>query len=368
LWPRGLHDAQPGSALVRPWHIGLREKRSTQEETFSAALGCKGRDQLLVKQDAMEVPDKTRAIAARLDDPSRSGEALMVLLALGKDSVPALVEFLRSTKPSSLPEGRLLAVEGLSILKGPAALAALIGVATQRLANIHDPAVRLAEETVASRAASALADFPDPHAREALLELLDEKPLIGVAEAFEKLQDPRAIPRLVSWLGEDFVAEAAGRAIVVCGCGAVPALLDSLRAKDEWDGSESGMSQRRRARALEILCELPVPGRYDGLEDLLEDSAEGVRFNATRLFLRNGNLAQRRRAFRVGLEFLDSPDSSLRANCEQLLLPHFEVGTELVLEEIGRRRVRGESEGFWPRETALTILLRIYRKGNAAAR
>jgi PBS lyase HEAT-like repeat len=181
---------------------------------------------------------------------SRSGEALMALLALGRDSVPALVGFLRSTKPSSLPEGRLLAVEGLSILKGPAALAALIVVATQSLANIRDPAVRLGEETVASRAASALADFPDPHAREALLELLNEKPLIGVAEAFEKLGDPRAIPRLVSWLGEDFVAEAAGRAIVVCGCAAVPALLDSLRAKDEWYGSESGKSQRRRARAL----------------------------------------------------------------------------------------------------------------------
>ncbi len=343
--------------------------RRAFHQTVSAALGRKDRNQLLAKQDAMEVQDKTRVIAAQLDDPSRSGEALMALLALGRDSVPALVEFLRSTKPSSLPEGRLLAVEGLSILKGPAALAALIVVATQRLANIRDPAVRLAEETVASRAASALADFPDdPHARETLLELLDEKPLIGVAEAFEKLQDPRAISRLVTWLGEDFVAEAAGRAIVVCGCAAVPALLDSLRAKDEWYGSESGMSQRRRARALEILCELPVPGRYDRLEDLLGDPVEGVRFNATRLFLRNGNLAQRRRAFRVGLEFLDSPDNSLRANCEELLLSHFEVGAELVLEEIGRRRREGESEGFWPRETALTILLRIYRKGSAVAR
>ncbi len=317
----------------------------------------------------MGVPDKTRAIATRLDDPSRCGEALIALLALGKDSVPALVEFLRSTRPSSLPEGRLLAVEGLSILKGPAALAALMVVATQRLANIRDPAVRLAEETVASRAAAALADFPDdPHARETLLELLDEKPLIGVAEAFEKLQDPRAIPRLVSWLGEDFVAEAAGRAILVCGFAAVPALLDSLRMKDEWDGCESGMSQRRRARALEILCEVPVPGRYDRLEDLLGDAVEGVRFNATRLFLRNGNLAQRRKAFRVGLEFLDSPDSSLRTNCGELLLSHFEVGAELVLEEIGRRRVKGESEGFWPHETALAILVRIYRKGNAVAR
>ncbi len=315
----------------------------------------------------MQTQDDINTLIDQLGDPSRSSQALMALLSMGRDAVPALAEFLRLTKPSALAEPRLLAVEGLSILKGPAALAALIVVATQNLAGIHDPAVRLAEETVAGRAALALADFSEPHAYEALLELLDEKPLIGVAEAFEKLQDPRAIASLILWLEEDFVAEAAGRAIVVYGRATLPALFASVREKHARYGSESRMSQRRRARILEILCELALPDRLDGLESLLNDAIEGVRFNAVRLFLRKGDIVQRRRAFRAGLQFLDSPDNYLRANCEVLLLSHFDVGAELVEEEIGRRRHVGESEEFWPRETALTILLRIQRKGSGRA-
>ncbi|HXJ96709.1 MAG TPA: hypothetical protein VMT20_28040 [Terriglobia bacterium] len=315
----------------------------------------------------MQAQDKMETFIEQLGDPCRSSQALMALLALGKDSVPALVHFLRSTKPSSLAESRLLAVEGLSILKGPLALGALIAVATQRLAEIGDPAVRLAEEAVASCAALALASFSDPHAHEALLDLLDEKPLIGVAEAFEKLRDPRAIPHLVSWLEEDFVAEAAGRSILGCGPAAVPALLDSLKEKHPRYGTESGMSQRRRARILEILCELALPDPLEGLDGLLDDAVEGVRFNAARLLLRKGSAVQRRRAYQVGLEVLDSRNNDLRANCEESLRAHFDVGSELVEEEIRRRRLAGESEDLWPRETALAILLRIERKGSGRA-
>jgi HEAT repeat protein len=310
----------------------------------------------------MEVQDKCRTIAAQLDDPSRSSQALMMLLAVGRDSVPALVEFLRSTRPSSMPEGRLMAVEGLSILKGPAALAALILVATQDLAHIDDPVVRFAEETVASRAALALADFSEPHAYDALLELLHEKPLVGVAEAFEKLKEARAIPYLISWLEEDFVAEAAGRAILAFGPAAIPALLDSLQQTRSRHGDEIGASRRRRARILAILSELAAPESIDGLEDLLDNPDEGIRSKAVELFLNKGWPVRRREAFRAAFNLLQSSDGFVRAEVERLLTANSDLGIDLVDEEIAKRRRKGEAEDFWPRETALAILLRIQRK------
>lgn len=307
--------------------------------------------------------DRIQTLTEQLHDPSRSSAALMALLAMGKDSVPSLAEFLRLTKPSSLAEPRLLAVEGLSILKGPVALATLIVVATQNLADIRDPIIRLAEEAVASRAALALADFSEPYAHEALLELLDEKPLIGVAEAFEKLRDKRAIPYLISWLEEDFVAEAASRAIVACGLASVPALLLSLQKKHPRHGDESRASRRRRARILAILADLASPESIDGLEDLLDDPDEGVRGNAVSLFLKLGRAVQQRKALRAAIQLLQSSDVFLRADAERLLVTNFDLGSDLIEEEIRTRHLKGEPEQLWPRETTLAILLRIERNG-----
>lgn len=331
------------------------------EETIGRYGGAQG--DLCLRQTRC-VLDKTeaKALIQQLGDPSRSDQALMALIANGRDSVPALAAFLRSTKPLSLPEPRLLAVEGLSILRGPEALEALIVVAAKHLAAISDPAIRLGEESVASRAARALADFCEPRAREALLELVKGKPLMGVAEAFERLRDPRAIPYLVAWLEEDFVWEAAGRAVVASGQAAVPILLGSLREKHCPYAVESGMSQRRRARILDLLRDLARPQRIDGLEDLLDDPVEIVRWSAVQLFLDKGDTAQRRRAFRIGMKFLSFADNLLRADCEALLLAHFSLGSDLIDEEIEKRRLKGEWAEFWPRETPLAILLRIARK------
>jgi HEAT repeat protein len=305
----------------------------------------------------------------QLKDPSRCDRALLALIGEGKEAAPALASFLRSSKPSSLPQARLLAVEGLSIVRGREALDGLIAVAKEPLQEISDPAVRLAEETVVSRAASALAEFKDVRARAALFDLLEGKPLVGVAEGFEKLIDPRAIPFLIPWLEEDFVAEAAMRAIVVCGSVAIPALLDSLRVTHTRYGSETGMSQRRRARILQILCELALPGNVGSLDDLLNDPTAAVRLNAVRLLLLKGSVGQQRKAFRAGLTLLQSEnDKTLRSDCEELLISYFGVGPELVEQAIERHRFVGESEETWPRETTLAILSRIYRKGKEAER
>jgi len=240
----------------------------------------------------------------------------------------------------------------------------LISVASEQRDDIPDPVVRLAEETVASRAALALADFSTPRAREALLKLLEGKPLVGVAEAFEKAWDLRAIPYLVSWLEDDFVAEPVSRAIRVCGRFAFIALIDSLREKHTQFDRETGMSQRRRARILEILADIIREAEVDLIQDLLDDPVESVRLNAARAVLGRGNRCQRERAFGVALQLLDSSDRGYRASSEEILLEHFDVGYHLVEQEIQRREAAGESEQqCFPRESTLVVLLRIRKKG-----
>ncbi len=312
----------------------------------------------------MPSQEATNALLGQLGDPRRSSEALLALLMKGEEGVRALAEFLRTSKPSCLPEARLLAVEGLSILKGPEALSALVGVASERLDEISDPVVRLAEETVASRAALALADFPKPRAREVLLQLLKGRPLIGVAEAFEKSWDLRAILYLVSWLEDDFVAEPAGRAIRVCGRWAFSALVESLGKKDTQDDRETGMSQRRRARILEILADLLHTEEINLIEDLLDDPVEAVRLNTARAVLGPGNRVQQERAFGVALRLLDSMGRGIRESSEEILVAHFGIGHHLVEQEIQRRELAGESaHDFFPKETTLVILHRIRKKG-----
>lgn len=300
----------------------------------------------------------------QLGDPSRSNQALLALLLKGNEGARALAGFLLSSRPTCVPEARLLAVEGLNILKSPEALSALLSVASRQLGEISDPVVRLAEETVASRAALALADFHSPRAREALLKLLEGKPLVGVAEAFAKSWDLRAIPRLVSWLEDDFVADAASRAISVCGRMALTALLDSLGEKHTQSGCETGMSHRRRARILGLLADILRGDEVHLIEPALEDPVEIVRLNAARAVLSKGNAAQKERAFEVVLSLLDLSDRALRGDAEELLLEHFSIGHQLIDREIERRDHAGESaEEFFPRESTLGVLLRIRKKG-----
>jgi hypothetical protein len=306
--------------------------------------------------------DQIQALLDRLNDPARSQEALLALLSQGRCAVPALAGFLRSSKPSTVAEPRLLAVEGLDILKSGEALEALIEVATERLEEISDPVVRLAEETVASRAALALADFDETHARATLLRLLHRKPLAGVAEAFEKLRDDRAIPYLTEWLEDDFVSEPASRAILACGAAAVTHLLASLQEKKTRYESETGMSQRRRARILEILADPARAEDVAPVEYLLQDPAECVRLNAVQLFLRCGALPQKLAAYHSGLTLLDSRDNAIHSTCQELLVDYFHLGSHFVQKEIDRRRALGESEEpAYPRETTLAILIRIAR-------
>jgi hypothetical protein len=124
------------------------------------------------------------------------------------------------------------------------------------------------------------------------------------------------------------------------------------------------MSQRRRARILEILADLLRSEEINRIEALLDDPVEAVRLNAARAVLSKGTGVQKERAFAVALLLLDSSDRGVRASSEEIQVEHFGVGYHLVEQEIRRRELAGESaQEFFPKESTLVILHRIRKKG-----
>ncbi len=71
-------------------------------------------------------------LAVQLDDLSRNQEALALLILQGEKAVPSLTRVLLGP-PSSIPDARCLAAEGLGTIGGEAAVSALIQVLT-----LHD--------------------------------------------------------------------------------------------------------------------------------------------------------------------------------------------------------------------------------------
>ncbi|MGH9395920.1 MAG: hypothetical protein ACRD18_03585 [Terriglobia bacterium] len=124
------------------------------------------------------------------------------------------------------------------------------------------------------------------------------------------------------------------------------------------------MSQRRRARILEILAEMAHTEEIASIQDLVQDPVELIRFNAVQLFFRCGTDPQKLVAYQSGLTLLDSRDNGIRNGCQESLISYAYLGSQLVEEEIERRRALGESEEpCYPRETTLAILVRIARRG-----
>ena len=145
---------------------------------------------------------------------------------------------------------------------------------------------------------------------------------------------------------------------------AFSALVESLGKKDIPHDRETGTSQRRRARILEILADILRGEEVDLVEAMLDDPAEAVRLNTARAVLARGTRVQQEHAFEIALRMLDSSDRGVRAGSEEMLVEHFGVGDHLVEREIRRRELAGESaQEFFPKESTLVILHRIRKQG-----
>lgn len=191
-------------------------------------------------------------MAGKLDDLSRNREALALLILQGQRAVPVLADVLLGP-PSSIPEPRRLAAEGLGAIGGEAAVGALIQVLTLHDIRRLDPVLRLAEEAVRNRAAEELGKIGDRRAVEPLLYALAHEGLREAMGALARFKEERAIPHLVRRLEDPCDRAAAAAALITFGRAAVPALQETLRGRRPSSDDEAPVSVERRAEAARLL-------------------------------------------------------------------------------------------------------------------
>ncbi len=218
-------------------------------------------------------------LAAGLDDLSRNREALALLILQGERAVPALARMLLGP-PSSIPEARCLAAEGLGSIGGEAAVSALIRVLSLHDPRRLDPVLRLAEEAVQNRAAEQLGRMGDRRAVEPLLYGLAQDGLREAMGALARLREPRAIPHIVRRLEDPCDRAAAADALLAFGSTAVPALTATLTEQHPSSEDESPMSAERRAEAARLLGTLGASQALEALRSRLDDPAAAVRLEA----------------------------------------------------------------------------------------
>jgi len=211
-------------------------------------------------------------LAAGLDDLSRNREALALLVLQGERAVPVLAEVLLGP-PSSIPEPRCLAAEGLGTIGGQAAVSALIHVLTRNDIRQLDPILRLAEEAVRNRAAEQLGKLGDRRAVEPLLYTLVHEGVREAMGAIARFKEDRAIRHIVRRLEDPCDRQAAADALVKFGKMAVSALTAALAERRPSPIDEAPVSIERRAESARLLGILGDRSLIPILSGCLEDPA-----------------------------------------------------------------------------------------------
>jgi HEAT repeat protein len=219
------------------------------------------------------------SLAARLDDLSRNREALSLLILQGERAVPFLAEVLLGP-PSSIPDARCLAAEGLGAIGGEAAVSALIRVLTLHDVRRLDPILRLAEEAVRNRAAEKLGKTGDRRVVEPLLYVLAREGVREAMGALARFKEERAIPHLVRRLEDPCDRAAAAEALLTFGRAAVPALAATLAERRPSPEEEAPVSIERRAEAARLLGIVGDRSVVRLLCPYLDDPAEAVQLEA----------------------------------------------------------------------------------------
>jgi HEAT repeat protein len=253
-------------------------------------------------------------LAARLDDLSRNREALTLLVLQGERAVPVLSQVLLGS-PSSIPEPRCLAAEGLGTIGGEQSVGALIRVLTLHDVRKLDPVLRLAEEAVRNRAAEQLGKIGDQRAVEPLLYALARGEVREAMRALARFKEERAIPHIVRRLEDPCDRAAAADALLKFGSAAVPALVASLTERPPSYEDEGPLSVERRAEAGRLLGIVGDRSVVPQLCSCLEDPAPAVQLEACLALavLMAGNTPER--ALAVIAQGLNHPSPPIVFRC-----------------------------------------------------
>lgn len=284
-------------------------------------------------------------LAAGLDDLSRNREALALLVLQGERAVPVLAQVLLGP-PSSIPDARCLAAEGLGAIGGKGAVGALIQVLTLHDIRRLDPVLRLAEEAVRNRAAEQLGRMGDRRAVEPLLYALAHEGVREAMSALARFKEERAIPHIVRRLEDPCDRAAAAEALRQFGAVAVPVLVATLAEGRPSASDEAPTSSERRAEAARLLGVIGDRSVVPRLVSCLDDSAAAVQREAG---LALATLMARdtpNRALAIIAQGLTNPSPPMALRCMDALveagdrsIPHLlSVGAARVRPAVGPRR------------------------------
>jgi HEAT repeat protein len=284
-------------------------------------------------------------LAAGLDDLSRNREALTLLILQGERAVPVLAQVLLGP-PSSIPDARCLAAEGLGAIGGEAAVSALIRVLTLHDIRRLDPVLRLSEGAVRNRAAEQLGKIGSRRAVEPLLYALAHEGVREAMGALARFGEERAIPHLVRRLEDPCDRAAAAEALLTFGGAAVSALAATLGERRPSPDDEAPVSIERRAEAarlLGIIGDGPVVAR---LVACLDDPAAAVRLEAALALAALTAAEAPDRALAIIAQGLTNPSPPIVLRCMDALaeagdrsIPHLlSVGPPRRTAAVGPRR------------------------------
>jgi HEAT repeat protein len=276
-------------------------------------------------------------LAGKLDDLSRNREALALLILQGQRAVPVLADVLLGP-PSSIPEPRRLAAEGLGAIGGEAAVGALIQVLTLHDIRRLDPVLRLAEEAVRNRAAEELGKIGDRRAVEPLLYALAHEGLREAMGALARFKEERAIPHLVRRLEDPCDRAAAADALITFGRAAVPALQETLRGRRPSSDDEAPVSVERRAEAVRLLGVVGDRSVLPCLRARLDDPAEAVRLEAALALVALLVSGAPEQALGIIAQGLGYPNLSVGMRCADALVAEGDRSIPHLLSLGGPRR------------------------------
>ena len=258
-------------------------------------------------------------LAAGLDDLSRNREALALLILQGERALPVLSEVILGP-PSSIPDARCLAAEGLGTIGGQEAVSALIRVLTLRDVRRLDPVLRLAEEAIRNRAAEHLGRIGDRRAVEPLLYALAHEGVRAAMGALARFKEGRAIPHLVQRLEDPCDRAAAAEALVKFGSAAVPTLAATLTEHRPSKTDEALMGIERRAEAAWLLGIIGDQSVIPLLCSCLDDPAPAVQLEASLALAALKGSETPDRALAIITQGLNHPSPPVALRCMDALV------------------------------------------------
>jgi hypothetical protein len=308
------------------------------------------------KSESGEPQPEAADLVAQLESLADGPEAVVRLVACGREAVGPLREYLLAGRITSLLQPRCWAVEALAAL---GARDVLLEYLRQERPE-PDPVLRLSEDAVESAAARALVAWPSDEVFSVLLERARARMLPGLVEALGAFQRAEAVPVLVRALEDDVCRRAAEDALRTAAPGAVPVLIRNALSPMPEAGDESPSSLLRRRSAVALLTEVYVDaGEWPRLRPLLLEDDHSLVVAAARLAARLAPRHDRRLAASRLIEMVDA-GWPLSAGIEDVLAELGPDASDLVEAEIGRGSASPGSPQVF--DSGLALLRRALRR------